>query len=628
MGQFEDVLKAGQELEEQAAPAAASFEDILAAGQQLEQSPATDPLLARFQDRPIGPSDPEEARKQRLLLEVGGGIAASLVTGPAIAGAARAAGPAIARAAPAIARAAPTIARVAKTIPGVPTALKIGKTGLFATGAGLGEAAGSFAAEPFDPSESPIASARSAFLTGAISEAGGRAVIGGLSTLFGPKELVEGATEAFRIINAKSGTLTPGRATKSWAQDLVENALEASFIGGKRIRDASETAVDIAERAALDFADTFSRNASPADIGAAMNVAVEGGVDAYHAAGETMSIALDTAIGGARVDNKLVFKAAKKRLKEALAGVKTGPVRGLLKEILSKDRFVSFADAQKLRSTLLAIGRKPQVDPALVSAAKELAGVVDSAMETSARQLEGPALDIWRGFNKFWKEGAEKFNNKLVKRLAKLNPEAAFMTLVRGKSPTDITKARRAVDNEEVWKLFEGGLVRELLINKSTGKVSGAMGRINVFGDAALDAATSPEKRKTLRTVARALEIAESKRATGSTPGGMIMQFTQSAAILGLATGTLTTESTAALTIPWVAAHIMMQPDVARAISLGVKTPPGSAAAVRAFSQLVGIMAREGIRTEREAKRERRPRTATFGGPRVVDQPPPAPPLP
>ncbi|MEE8607499.1 MAG: hypothetical protein V3S55_07845 [Nitrospiraceae bacterium] len=627
MGQFEDVLKAGQELEEQAAPAAASFEDILAAGQQLEQ-PAADEPFVRFQDRPITPTTPEEARKQRLLLEVGGGIAASLATGPVGAAGARVAGPALRAAVPAIARAAPTIARVAKTIPGVPSALKIGKTGLFATGAGLGEAAGSFAAESIDPSESPIASARGAFLTGALSEAGGRFLLGGLSTLFGPKELVEGAQQAFRVINAKSGTLTPGRATKSWAQDLVENALEASFIGGKRVRDASETAVDIAGGAAIEFANTFSKNASPADIGAALQLARQGGTDAWRAAGETMAIALDTAIGGARVDNKLVFKAAEKRLKRARAGAQTGPARGLLEEILGKDRFTSFADAQELRSTLLAIGRKPNVDPGLVSVAEELVGVVDNAMEASARALEGPAFDVWRGFNKMWKDGHEKFNNPFMKRLAKLKPEAAFQTLVRGKSPTDITLARTAIDDEKVWKLFQGGLVRELLFNTRTAEVSGAMGRINAFGDAALDAATSPAQRKTLRSLARTLQIAEAKRATGSTPGGMIMQFTQAGAIMGLVTNTLTSESTAALTIPWFAAHVMMQPDVARWISLGIKAPPGSAAAVRSFAQIAGVMVREGIRTERETERERRPRTATFGGPRVVDQPPPAPPSP
>lgn len=595
MGQFEDVLKAGQELAQQAAPAVTSFEDILAAGQQLEQPPApelTEPA------RPVGPeeqaaisapTDPKELGKLRLAAELGGGITATIGTGGA---------------------AAP---------------LTIGRLGLLSLQAGAGEAAGSILAETFDPSESLIARAFQAFKTGAIGEAIGGTIfrIGG--KIFGGTKLVEGAETAIRQIMAKGGVITPGLASKSWAVDLLETVTSGAFLGGSRIRATRETAEEIATRALDDFADTFAEGATREDVGALINTFIEGGDDAFRAAGKDLADGLTKLVSGATVDGRGLHKLATTIKKEAATGVRTGAIVDLADDVLSKKEFMSFSDAQQLRSSLLAIGRKPLADPGATAAAKRMSGTIDEAMETSAKQLTGKAFDAWRGFNTFWKNGNETFSNGVIQRLSKLLPEAVFQTAVRAKRPGTIRLVRKAVGNEQAWQNVQGQLVRELLTHPTKGTASGVSGRLARFGDEALDAALSPEQRKTFKELARTLDITEGKAAIGEagTGGGMLIQLTQGGAIAALlSSGAGAPKAAAVVAIPWGLSHLITRKSVAKLLTIGLKAPVGSQEATRAFGQLSAIMSREMLKLgeqERQSRQPRQepPRTATFGGPQL-----------
>lgn len=547
--------------------------------------------------RPVGPeeqaaieapTDPKELKKLRLAAELGGGLAATLGTGGA-------AGP-----------------------------LTLGRIGFFSLRAGAGEAAGSLVSETFDASKSIIASMIRAFKTGALGEAIGGTVARLGGKFFGGTKLVDGAKEAIEQITAKGGVLTPGLVSKNWAVDLLENITSSAFLGGSRIRTTREIATEIAEKSLDDFADTFASGASREDVGALIQSIIDGGDDAFRAAGKDMADGLTQLVSGATVDSRSLKILAAKIQKEASAGVKTSAITGLAEDVLSKADFMSFSDAQQLRSSLLAIGRKPLADPGATAAAKRMSSSIDEAMETSAKQLTGQAFDAWRGFNEFWKNGVEKFGNGTIRRLSKLQPEAVFQTAVRPKRPGTIRLVRKAMGDEAAWKNVQGQLIRDLMTHPTKGTVSGVSGRLNKFGDEALDAALSPEQRKTFKELARTLDITEGKAAAGEsgTGGGMLVQLTQGGAIVALlSSGAGAGKAASILAVPWGLSHLITNKRFAKLLTVGLKAPAGSQEATRAFGQLSAIMTREMMNLGEQDRQERQPRqaaprSATFGGPR------------
>ncbi len=586
MGLLEDVQKATPPEEKPQSLLA----QVQAASPEAEQLPApelTDPgRPLEFEEAVELPALGRKRRgRARLALELGGGLAA---TG------------------------------------GVGGALSLGRMGFLALRAGAGEAAGAFAAESFDPSESPIARMGQAFRTGSLGEFAGGTLFRGGSKLFGGTVLEEGAETAIREITNRGGIVTPGLVSKNWAVDLLENVTEASITGGGRIRRVREKAIRLAQESVEEFSEGFIRNASKEDIGALASSTLKGNEDAFLAGAKDMFSAVDNILGGAPVSYQDVQGALRVLKKEAAAEVDIAATTSLIDDVLRKKTFVTFGEAQRLRSSLLRITRNTR-DEATINTANKIAGLVDDAMDNAARSLQGGGpLEAWRTANAFWKTGKERFNDLLIKSLMKKEPEVVFQTAIRGQRPGSIRKVRAAVDDEVVWKDMQGQLLRDLMSKATdvqTGEMSGRklLAGLKTFGDDTFDATFSKPQRETFRELVQSMALVQGKAAKGA-PGGMLIQLTQGGAIIGLATGVGTAQSAAILGLPWAASHLLTRPKIAKALTLGLRAPPGSQEATRAFGQLSAIISRELFEIgeqDRAPRAPQRPGSVTLGGPRL-----------
>jgi hypothetical protein len=529
-------------------------------------------LLAEFL------KDPENQKLAgRMALEIGLGVGASYLTGGA---------------------AAPLAAgRIAAL-----------GTRMLATGAG--EATGSLLSETFDPSEKPIQRAGVAFGTGVAGEGFGSTA----ARLWrGGTALEAGGREAIEQIERQGGSLAPGLVSTSRAVDIPQNIAESSLFGGGILQRMKERGVDLATEAVDEFVKKFRSLSRKEEMEDLVRETLIERSDAFRATGKALYRDLDKAIAET---SKPVHVDLSKFVSDLEQQAQEFGNQGARRVLTEWRRFakangiedpstVSFADAQDIRSALLGIGRQGQdlIASGAQITGKRLSPVVDRAMARAAEAAGPEILPLFRRANAFWKQGAKRYNSRLMKSLTKEDPRAVFSAV--GKNPKAIRELRNTINDPDTWREVQGQFLVDLADRSSNeaGVLSGKrlLANLKRFGEEGTREMFPQSEIDRLRGLSRTLQLAEGE--TGRRlPGGIFIQLQQAGAVTALggfligAPSAVVGPAAAIVIAPAVMAKILSSPAVSHYLTVGLRSKPGSQQAIRAFGQIVAWMSREGIK--------------------------------
>ena len=522
--------------------------------------------------------------------------------------------------------------------------------------AGAGAFAGSLASEAFDPSENPIERAKGtavvdAFGEGVIGPAVNRAIQGGSTLVKGGREYIEDAFAGGQIPSV-------GRAVKNRAIDIIEGISEKSFFGGGSLAEAGENTIKFFDDAANAFADLFTSGASKEGVEDLVSLTISNGGDAFRKAGGAHYAAMDNLIeesgSGAKVNLGEVLERAAKIADEGLPGAGDRLLKGLRKRIreaysvdtgvldqhgkpiimeIPEDLNVTFELASQLRSDLLGIGRQSQdlIGDKASAMGKRLAPLLDRAMQKAAKGAGPEVTAAWRGANKFWKDGVEKFNTQLIKRIAKKKTQSVFAA-IKGANPRVIRQVKNAIDDDKVWSDVQGHFLLDLFNDFTNPEDVVLNGKAlankirKLERDGGFTAIMGEAGAAGIKRLSNALKISQGPIGK-NLPGPMMIQLMQAGAALSAFTFNFDKYGVAILAVPSVAAKLFKNPRFIKWAALGITTKPGTKAFVNAMGQMVSIAAAEGAEITGSGKDKplRRPRStpfsATVRGPSSKDMP-------
>lgn len=504
---------------------------------------------------------------------------------------------------------------------------KLGRLGVSLAG-GLGQAAGSLASETFDPSRDPIDRALVTGFVGGVGEGVGQFLN---KIRKGGTALEEGAREAIDQIGDRAVFL-PGQASTSMLVDIPQNLMENAASAAGPLREAQKLMITAATDDVVKFVESFRTVASFEDVGKLLQDTVVDNSDAWRAVATHNFALLDDALisaGSATrefVDLTDSVKRAHAILSASEGTRKLIPGRiKVAKTVLDTaakgaNNAVSWEEAQRLRSALLAVGRdsKGLIKGAPVATAKELSPLVDRAMENAARDISPDVLDLWREANKFWKKGRKVFDSTLARSIVEKDPEVIFRLTVNKNKPGTIRKLKSMVLDppgvmltrlekakaQQTWREVQGEFLFDM-IQKGEEEILGgkSIRKLARIGDPAIAELFNPNEVGTLRQVLRTLELAQSP--TGKNiPGGWIMQFQQAGA-LGLFLKGEPAAATGIIVIPRLGAHLFRNKQFAHWATIGINAKPGTDRAVEAFTRMSAIAIREKHLMDKNDKRIR-----------------------
>ena len=518
---------------------------------------------------------------------------------------------------------------------------------------GIAAAFGSFAAEGVDPSTDPLQTA----LTTAAFGAGSQAVLYPfekmMRPLFNPSpRLRPNAEEAIEFLAERGATAPPASFTGSTAVNRLESVAESSFLGGSIVSDTRAFAGDIVEAALRDLGALLPKtNIDRMALGEMLQDTLEGGVDLFNLeARRIFSVVDDVTARGPLVAGASIADAIRGQLDILSVGLSSAApgARKILNESLAKvvDANgniinLTFAQAQALRSDLLSIGRSAlDLSPKkALQMARTTAKAVGEEMRTAARGLGRQALVRWENANKFWTEGLDEFNSKLITGMLRSDPEMVYGLAVKNQSPSTIRRLRnivvksdpkfdparsmitQAAENVQ-WQQVQGRFLLDIFqqaTDANTGKMSGAKLRrlledfgsvgdqgggatgtlVELFpvGNVALGGVGNPGS---LMRLARSLEVIQSESIDRT--GSVFIQLTQAGAVGGLlvsltggGTSALTAGTAAILLGPPILAKMFTNPKVVRALTIGLKAPRGSLQGARAAAVISAFLVDEGL---------------------------------
>lgn len=280
------------------------------------------------------------------------------------------------------------------------------------------------------------------------------------------------------------------------------------------------------------------------------------------------------------------------------------------------DDLVDWQTAQAIRSDLLGIGRNSTelVAGKAKGAAGELAGAMDKAMGSTAQKLSGDALTAWRSANEFWKAGVEEFNSRLVKSLARAEPEAVITAFAKNNRPGSIRRVREIVGPES-WREVQGQYLADV-IGKATDDITGSgldgvkmLKQFRSMGDGLREMFPDRAQREQLENLANALRIAQKqtgKKAmvmgvsadVGAGVGSAILTYqAASNALQGdqLAAGANLAGAVSLALTPKVLGRILTNPTAVQWLTTGLKVPAGAKEGIEAVTKLTTFLTAEGL---------------------------------
>lgn len=454
----------------------------------------------------------------------------------------------------------------------------------------------------------------------AASELAGRGIakVGGKILAPVRKRLLPGASGLSKRLLKRGAHLTPAQMTESRIIDTVEGMAEKSFFGGGKLqRLKTLTQPKAFTKYVDDIVEQISRgaktNLSPEDVGDLLLDTIEGKRTAFKATAKAAYGRVDKLSKGTRVNLQPLKEFAKRSMRQAKIRKGIGSTQAgdtLLGKVLQLDDFVTFKQAQSLRSALLDERSAMAVtrDKA-IGLAKQFTRLTDDAMEAGANNFSdvSEAINAWRIANKFYREGQEKFNKKIIKSLSKTlaeNPEVAVKKIFRPQASRQIKVIKDLVDKGTWQQLKTANL--EHIIRESAdadGVVLGKtfLSKLNKLGDDTIKMIYNPQELASIRSIGKMGEILQ--KPTGGS-GGMVIQLMQAGAAMNLLTGgvpQLTRESAAVLIAPPVLSRMIANPTFSKWLGSGFRMPRSSPAA----AALVTRILKAKVKIEREMKAEK-----------------------
>ena len=432
------------------------------------------------------------------------------------------------------------------------------------------------------------------------------------------KRLLPGASGLSKQLLKRGAHLTPAQMTESRIIDTVEGMAEKSFFGGGKLQRLKTLTQPAAfTKYVDDIVEQISRgaktNLSPEDVGDLLLDTIEGKRVAFKATAKAAYARVDKLSKGTRVNLQPLKEFARKSMRKAKIRKGIGSTQAgdtLLGKVLQLDDLISFKQAQSLRSALLDERSAMAVtrDKA-IGLSKQFIRLTDDAMEAGANNFSdvSEAVNAWRIANKFYREGQEKFNKKIIKSLSKTlaeNPEIAVKKIFRPQASRQIKVIKDLVDKGTWQQLKTANL--EHIIRESAdadGVVLGKtfLSKLNKLGDDTIKMIYNPQELASIRSIGKMGEILQ--KPTGGS-GGMVIQLMQAGAAMNLLTGgfpQLTRESAAVLIAPPVLSRMIANPTFSKWLGAGFRMPRSSPAA----AALVTRILKAKVKIEREMKAEK-----------------------
>ncbi len=455
----------------------------------------------------------------------------------------------------------------------------------------------------------------------AASELAGRGIAKVGGKLLAPirKRLLPGASSLSKQLLKRGAHLTPAQMTESRIIDTIEGMAEKSFFGGGKLqRLKTLTQPKAFAKYVDDVVEQISRgartNLSPEDVGDLLLDTIEGKKLAFRTTAKAAYARVDKLSKGTRVSLVSLKEFAKKSARKAKIRKGIGSTQAgdtLLGKVLQLDDFVSFKQAQSLRSALLDERSAMAVtrDKA-IGLSKQFIRLTDNAMEAGANNFSdvSEAVNAWRIANKFYREGQEKFNKKIIKSLSKTlaeNPEVAVRKIFRPQASRQIKVVKDLVD-KGTWRQLKTANLEHIIREAADadGVVLGKtfLSKLNKLGDDTVKMIYNQQELASIRSIGKMGEILQ--KPTGGS-GGMVIQLMQAGAAMNLLTGgfpQLTRESAAVLIAPPVLSRMIANPTFSKWLGAGFKMPRSSPAAAALMTRILKAK----IKIEKEIRAEKR----------------------
>jgi hypothetical protein len=493
-----------------------------------------------------------------------------------------------------------------------------GPLGAFAGGVGGAALGGAFGesleqiiaqimGDPNAPQSSKEAAKRigiEAAFEGAL-EAGGFGVAAGAQKVLRPfgGVLKTGAAEAIEAFKEVGGRFTPAQLSDNPLVQSFENVAEGSLFGAKKLIGFKQQQQEILDGMILTLRESLGTPQGRDTIGEMAGDVISENSRLFRTQADVLYGQVDRLTQDAVVDFRGMKRLADSLRKDAtLAGTLGGASDALrlLDEVAKFDDFVSFKQAQAIRSGLLDEKRGlSTVRNKAFGVASQLAKGADDVIQKGGGRLEGDALKKWREANKFWKSGKEVFDDRYIKALSRLDPEQVGRSVFANARPTRVRKLKRILDAKSFKDARAGWLSDALNKSFTEGDFVGKAFKRQVesLGKESYELMFSPLERKSIDNIMNVATTLQRRSAVGG-QGKTLIQLAQGGAAVTMFTQGFEKGAAAILLTPYVMAQIVSNPLGAKLLSQGFKVPAGTAAATAASGRLLDFIEKMGLRDQ------------------------------
>ena len=519
-------------------------------------------------------------------------------------------------------------------------------------GAGIGEGTAGGVSQFFDPRESVVKEVLRAAAQGVGGEALGAVINKTIAKVLGKnKKLIDGAEEAVETIAkqkekiikypasyskrvqdaAKTGNLTPALIQEGQTLDLLENVAELSLIGSGSIRYTREGAETIATSGIDDFVKQFKVVADDVEMGNVFQKLLKEDLDAFKRVSSVKYRAIDKNLASDKFANNFqvdltpIKKWARNEIKNLGAKSESKNLKSFLEGILKENNYITFRRANNLRGDYLEISRSFTTE-GLGRKKNRLSAIASKEITEAMNNADVPdsVKILLTDANKFYRQGAEVFNDKLFTKIMENDPEIVYKSIVAsGDRPSLIKKTveiinKRIKDTTKKSKLINS--LRGQFLEDALSKSQKGVSQYGTQLDASKLNSFLNKKKLAIKELFTSGQIDDLKKfqsalafsqgvlkKKGGLPGAIFIQMKQSGAIMQIAgagtAGALGSPGIAATIIlsPAVLAKAFTSPKIIRFLTLGYKYNQDPTIAGRYFYQAVAQMAAEGIITQDDA---------------------------
>jgi hypothetical protein len=306
--------------------------------------------------------------------------------------------------------------------------------------------------------------------------------------------------------------------------------------------------------------------------------------------------------GGAWINTKEIkdFVADKLKSTEILKGFESEASGGNLAEMITRlpDK-IPFREAQEMRSLLLnkfdELALTNKGAPAR-GMSKKLAGILHDGIAASLKKESPEAFKLWSDGNKLWKGASRRYNSRFLKGLIRQadpmlggRPEAVLNSIFRNGGVSSVRQVKKAIGEKNFHQL-KSWHIREMVEKSSLDnmlKGDALLRNIKKLGDGAYKSIYTPQERRSIERVAKALKAVQETPKSGG--GGFLIQVMQGTALTTMLSGHLPAGPAATVVIgPEIVSRLMLNPVASRWLSEGLVTVPKNARHVASFAARMG----------------------------------------